>query len=45
LHEEKTASFYVYADSQRWRCYGACASGRDVVELLQRLAARGAIDG
>ena len=45
LHEEKTASFFVYADSQRWRCYGACASGGDVIELLQRLAARGALDG
>ena len=45
LHEEKTASFYVYADSQRWRCYGACASGGDVIELLQRLAAKGALDG
>ena len=45
LHEEKTASFYVYADSQRWRCYGACASGGDVIELLQRLVAKGALDG
>ena len=45
LHEEKTASFYVYADSQRWQCYGACASGGDVIELLQRLAAKGALDG
>ena len=44
LHEEKTASFFVYADSQRWRCYGACASGGDVIELLQRLAAKGALD-
>ena len=44
LHNEKSASFYVYADSQRWQCYGACASGGDVIELLQRLAARGAID-
>ena len=45
LHDEKSASFYVYADSQRWCCYGACASGGDVIELLQRLAARGALDG
>ena len=45
LHNEKSASFYVYADSQRWRCYGACASGGDVIELLQRLAAKGALDG
>ena len=45
LHDEKSASFYVYADSQRWRCYGACASGGDVIELLQRLASKGALDG
>ena len=44
LHEEKTASFYVYADSQRWQCYGACATGGDVVDLLEQLASRGAID-
>ena len=45
LHDEKSARFYVYADSQRWRCYGACASGGDVIELLQRLASKGALDG
>jgi hypothetical protein len=45
LHDEKSASFHVYADSQRWQCYGACASGGDVIELLQRLAAKGALDG
>jgi hypothetical protein len=37
LHEERTASFYVYQDSQRWQCFGACASGGDVVELARRL--------
>jgi hypothetical protein len=37
LHGERTASFYVYQDSQRWRCFGACASGGDVVELARRL--------
>jgi hypothetical protein len=44
LHNEKSASFYVYADSQRWQCYGACATGGDVVDLLEQLASRGAID-
>lgn len=37
LHHERTASFYVYQDSQRWKCFGACASGGDVVELARRL--------
>ena len=40
LHEEKTASFYVYLDTQRWHCYGACADGGDVVDLVQRLRSR-----
>lgn len=41
LHKEHTASFYVYTDSQRWRCYGACAEGGDVVDLLRRLGDQG----
>ena len=44
MHDEKTASFYVYADSQRWRCYGACASGGDVVDLLEQLATKGILN-
>jgi len=37
LHHERTASFYVYTDSGRWRCFGACAEGGDVISLAQRL--------
>mgnify|MGYP001610770164 CR=1 FL=1 len=37
LHEERTPSFYVYQDSKRWQCFGACASGGDVIELARRL--------
>jgi len=37
LHDEKTPSFVVWTDSQRWRCFGACGSGGDVVELTRRL--------
>ena len=40
LHQERTPSFYVYEDSQRWRCYGACATGGDVVDLIRGLAHR-----
>jgi hypothetical protein len=40
LHQEKTPSFYIYEDTQRWRCYGACASGGDVIDLLARLAGK-----
>ena len=37
LHQKRTPSFYVYTDTQRWRCYGACAEGGDVVDLIQLL--------
>ena len=40
LHQEKTPSFYVYQDSHRWRCYGACATGGSVIDLL---AAKGGV--
>ena len=43
LHSEKTASLYIYEESQRWRCFGACATGGDVVDLLERLSAQGAL--
>ena len=33
LHAEKTASFYVYTETQRFHCYGACGRGGDVIEL------------
>ena len=41
LHKERTASFYVYEDTQRWRCFGACATGGDVIDLLAALRRRG----
>lgn len=41
MHQEKTPSFYVYTDSQKWRCFGACASGGDVIDLLQIIKERG----
>ena len=37
LHQEKTPSFYVYAEPWRWRCFGACAMGGDIVTLAQRV--------
>ena len=42
LHEENTPSFLVYEDTQRYWCFGACASGGDVIDLL---AAKGASHG
>ncbi len=43
LHSEKTSSFYIYEDSRRWRCFGACATGGDVIDLLERLSAQGVL--
>jgi hypothetical protein len=43
LHHEKTPSFYIFTANQRWRCFGACASGGDVVDLLARLEEKGAL--
>ena len=41
LHNEKTPSFYVYSDAWRWRCYGACATGGDIVTLAKELRNKG----
>lgn len=41
LHYEKTPSFHIYIDEQRWRCYGACGDGGDVIELVRRLIVMG----
>jgi hypothetical protein len=41
LHQERTPSFYVYGDPWRWRCYGACAQGGDIVALSRELRGAG----
>ena len=35
FHEETEASFTVYADTQRWYCFG-CGLGGDVLDFIQR---------
>ena len=35
FHEETAGSFTVYADSQRWYCFG-CGLGGDVLDFIQR---------
>ena len=44
LHQERTGSFYVFSDRQSWRCFGACATGGDVITLTQRLMGLGRIN-
>lgn len=41
LHQESTPSFYVWTDKDTWRCFGACATGGDVIKLTQELMDRG----
>ena len=36
FHDEREGSFTVYADTERWYCFG-CGEGGDVLDFLQRL--------
>src|SRR5450631_2294963 len=35
FHNERTASFYVFAETQTWRCFG-CNEGGDIFSFVQK---------
>ena len=37
FHSERTPSFVVFPDRQSWRCFGACATGGDVLSFVMRV--------
>lgn len=36
FHSERTPSFCVDAEKQRWRCFGACNEGGDAIDFLMK---------
>ncbi|MCH2500236.1 MAG: CHC2 zinc finger domain-containing protein [Dehalococcoidia bacterium] len=41
FHQERSPSFYVWPASQRWRCFGSCVEGGEVIDLLRKLREQG----
>lgn len=37
FHTERTPSFIVFPERRSWRCFGACATGGDVISFVMRV--------
>lgn len=43
FHQEKSPSFYVWADTRRFKCFG-CQAGGDAISFVQRLLGKPFVD-
>ena len=44
FHAERTASFKLYPEQDRWHCYGSCGQGGDVIDYVGRELYNGSWD-